>query len=543
MSRRHDLDALRAFAMLLGIALHAALSFTGLPWLVRDSQSCGGFALFVTAVHGFRMPLFFLLSGFFTALLWRRRGLRALLAHRWRRIVVPLLLELVTVVPATHWVAALATRQANAPERQNPGGTTAAEPDTLWRAAAAGRLERVEELLEAGANPDEQDPAFGATALTHAALFGRENVVNALLQRGADPMARNRGQGTALHAAAFLGRAEMVRRLLEAGADAGARNERGETPGDSARANRFLTRAIMDMLGIPVDEESLRTGREEALRLLGPESPAGGRSPLWRPLLLMLTQFPLFHHLWFLWFLCWMVAGFALVAWVTGKTGLPLDWGRWVATPRRWFWLVPLTALPAFFMGRAFPNFGPDTSSAVLPPPYLLFYYALFFGFGVLVHETAGAAERLGRRWRLALPLALVVLWPAGLALVYARQLNAGDLGPGARALSAVVQAAYAWAMCAGLTGLFQHCLHRERRWTRYLADASYWMYVAHLPLVVAAQMLVRDWQMSASLKFLIITGGVSALLLLSYHFLVRPTWLGRLLNGPRPAGAAGNGG
>ena len=27
--RRHDLDALRAFAMFLGVLLHAALSFTG----------------------------------------------------------------------------------------------------------------------------------------------------------------------------------------------------------------------------------------------------------------------------------------------------------------------------------------------------------------------------------------------------------------------------------------------------------------------------------------------------------------------------------
>ena len=30
--RRHDLDALRAFAMLLGIALHGALSFMPVAW-------------------------------------------------------------------------------------------------------------------------------------------------------------------------------------------------------------------------------------------------------------------------------------------------------------------------------------------------------------------------------------------------------------------------------------------------------------------------------------------------------------------------------
>jgi fucose 4-O-acetylase-like acetyltransferase len=64
-ARHHDLDALRAFAMLLGIALHAALSFMDGIWMVRDDQMSGALTLLVHAVHGFRMPLFFLLSGLF----------------------------------------------------------------------------------------------------------------------------------------------------------------------------------------------------------------------------------------------------------------------------------------------------------------------------------------------------------------------------------------------------------------------------------------------------------------------------------------------
>ncbi|MFC1759550.1 hypothetical protein ACFL2H_12425 [Planctomycetota bacterium] len=39
--RRHDLDALRAIAMLLGIVLHAALSFAPIPWVVQGSQQSG----------------------------------------------------------------------------------------------------------------------------------------------------------------------------------------------------------------------------------------------------------------------------------------------------------------------------------------------------------------------------------------------------------------------------------------------------------------------------------------------------------------------
>ncbi|MDJ0663123.1 MAG: acyltransferase family protein [Acidimicrobiia bacterium] len=74
--RLHDLDALRGFAMLLGIALHAALAFIPGFWAVKDSTASfnGPYDEVLFAIHGFRMPLFFLLSGFFTAMLWKRRS-------------------------------------------------------------------------------------------------------------------------------------------------------------------------------------------------------------------------------------------------------------------------------------------------------------------------------------------------------------------------------------------------------------------------------------------------------------------------------------
>src|SRR5262245_13424242 len=43
LARRGDLDALRAVAMLLGIALHAALSFFPAGWPVLDSRQAPAF--------------------------------------------------------------------------------------------------------------------------------------------------------------------------------------------------------------------------------------------------------------------------------------------------------------------------------------------------------------------------------------------------------------------------------------------------------------------------------------------------------------------
>ena len=90
--RRSDLDALRASAMMLGIVYHGALSLAlGFPWFVQDPSANGAMYVFQSWVHGFRMPLFFIISGFFTAMLWKKRGAGALVSHRFRRVFLPCL--------------------------------------------------------------------------------------------------------------------------------------------------------------------------------------------------------------------------------------------------------------------------------------------------------------------------------------------------------------------------------------------------------------------------------------------------------------------
>ena len=91
--------------MLLGIGLHAAIPFV--PWRGEGDTSGWLLDVFVAFVHGFRMPLFFLISGFFTAMLWRRRGLRSLIRHRLRRVGLPLLVGCFTIIPAV-WIGVIA---------------------------------------------------------------------------------------------------------------------------------------------------------------------------------------------------------------------------------------------------------------------------------------------------------------------------------------------------------------------------------------------------------------------------------------------------
>ncbi len=148
----------------------------------------------------------------------------------------------------------------------------------------------------------------------------------------------------------------------------------------------------------------------------------------------------------------------------------------------------------------------------------------MFFGFGVLYFDSEDESGCLGRRLRFTLPLALLILYPTGYAVTYG--------GPKLRFIAVLLQVIYVWMMSAAMMGLFRRFVAQEHGWIRYLSDASYWMYLAHLPLVLAAQVMVRDWALPSGVKFTLICGGVFAVLLVSYEYLVRYTWIGALLNG-----------
>ena len=89
--RLHALDNLRATMMWLGIVLHVAVNHLAgespLPW--RDDRTTRVADLIVVFIHTFRMPVFFILAGFFVAMLVERRGYAGMLRHRVARLGVP----------------------------------------------------------------------------------------------------------------------------------------------------------------------------------------------------------------------------------------------------------------------------------------------------------------------------------------------------------------------------------------------------------------------------------------------------------------------
>ena len=84
--------------MLLGVVLHSALPYTEEnSWLIADPHRFVFFDDLTRFIHLFRMPAFFLIAGYFSVLLLRKRGSTEFMRERLRRIGIPLLATLFTL--------------------------------------------------------------------------------------------------------------------------------------------------------------------------------------------------------------------------------------------------------------------------------------------------------------------------------------------------------------------------------------------------------------------------------------------------------------
>jgi len=200
-------------------------------------------------------------------------------------------------------------------------------------------------------------------------------------------------------------------------------------------------------------------------------------------------------------------------------------------------WIVPLTMIPQAAMqkGGSMAGFGPDLSTSLFPMPHVLFYYAIFFGFGALVYESNDEERRLTRYWWAHLTLALFVVLPLALGFALHQDWTADPVPERLhRLLASFLVVLFAWLMTFGTMGFFGAFLNREHPRLRYLSDASYWLYLVHLPLMVVAQTLLLGSPFPTFVKFTLVLVAVTGILLVAYRYGVRYTAIGRLLNGPR---------
>ncbi|MCX5214367.1 acyltransferase family protein [Kitasatospora sp. NBC_00240] len=393
--RYHGLDALRGFALLLGVLLHATLAFipgfsyTGWPIVDNSPSSPLAFAYFV--IHLFRMPVFFLLAGFFGRMQYRRLKARGFFKERSKRILLPLLFGTLLVLPM----------------------------NVILIAVVLGIKGPVDSLVPAR--------AIVPVPLAHLwflwVLYW-------------------------LYVAVLVG--HKLLGLFRKGGAAGS------------QGGGALERAV---------------GRVCALGL--------------EPVVLAL---PVAVCLWFF-----------------------DQWHLWEGLPTPNTDLVPQL---------------PTTVG-----------YAVAFSFGWYLQKNPGTLQSWRRRWVGYVAAAVVVTVataalggfdPQSSLVTIDGQLALEPLTGGTKALCALGYGLAGWLWTLGLVGAALHFFAGFSPLRRYIADASYWIYIVHMPLVMALQVVVRHWPVHWALKYPFILAVALPILFLSYHYLVRSTWIGKMLNGRR---------
>jgi uncharacterized protein len=152
----------------------------------------------------------------------------------------------------------------------------------IFEATAAGRSERVAEILDGDQQRARSWSGDGFTALHFAAFFDRPEIARNLIRHGADigAVSRNDMRVTPLHSAAAARSQEIVRLLVEGGAPANAQQQGGWTAlhaaaqaGDKEMVRTLLEyradpRLLTDDGRTPV-QMAKEKGHEEIVSLLG----------------------------------------------------------------------------------------------------------------------------------------------------------------------------------------------------------------------------------------------------------------------------------
>lgn len=240
-------------------------------------------------------------------------------------------------------------------------------------------------------------------------------------------------------------------------------------------------------------------------------------------------------YLWFLYYLA-IISHVALLVWLATRwfktrmlTAGSTSNSSSANSRRNWLRLRPVQVLAIGMLLGFIPGLTDQTGQVRvemgwIPNLALLAFFGAFFAIGWLIDGDRDGMLADIKSGTL-INTALAALFSLGSWLLMAQP--ARDWQPFVQVL-AVTFAAFA------VTGLFLRYLHAEKAAVRYLADSSYWVYLFHAPVMYVTVFALSKTGLSPLVVAVLAISAALAATLLSYHYLVRPTIIGRYLSGRR---------
>jgi len=232
---------------------------------------------------------------------------------------------------------------------------------------------------------------------------------------------------------------------------------------------------------------------------------------------------PIFFHLWFLYFLFLFYFGFLLYQNFKPKdfslTPFIKKAGEIAVFP--WGMLIGIVlTMPLYFI---FPKGVIDTSVTLMPRIDILFYYVMFFTAGVFLYKGPKILAGLTKNWPWALSIGLLSFF------VYSKGIFSGDTS-----LNFISGPVTTWCLVWGIVGFTFNYKRAPGPILTYLSEASYWIYLIHLPIIFALGGYMMTWQTSIFIKAGVLISFTTLFSLLTYHLWARSTLIGLVLNGKK---------
>lgn len=246
-------------------------------------------------------------------------------------------------------------------------------------------------------------------------------------------------------------------------------------------------------------------------------------------------------HLWFLYYLLLISVIVVLLRYLLGLQTLVKHYMAqladsvvaWLCSSRFAILIVALpTACCIWFMDQ----WGIDTpDKSLIPHIPVTLVYGAFFLFGWLLHrQPALMAQFASLSWGKAF-LCIAAIIATVILSNFETNLGHSQY----RLLKASFKLSYAimmWSLISLTIGACKHLFKRPNKRVRYIADASYWFYLIHLPIVVWLQAAFAELPFHWALKLISICVITMIISIILYDVFVRSTFIGAILNGKQRA-------
>jgi glucan biosynthesis protein C len=264
-------------------------------------------------------------------------------------------------------------------------------------------------------------------------------------------------------------------------------------------------------------------------------------------------RFLRFAHPLHLWFLEYLIVLYVLaaVAVVAVRIAIPADvrtlLSRGFRRAVQSWWAPLIFAVPSFFALLLMHRPWLEDPPSFVPVARIVIAYAIPFAFGWMLFLNVDLLETLSRR---AWPYAVLAVGASYAYLAvssipmnqqvafYLERVLALFAVPIDQQVTFYLQRAVhsvaLWLLIFGVTGLFLRLSSGHSPLRRYLCDSSYFLYIAHMPVIIAFELLLKDVPLPPLAKIPLVLAGTIAVLLPVYRYAVRPTFVGAALNGRR---------